>query len=207
MSTKLSQKLERINSSVSKIRQKANMPDAVIEDLVVAVESMVTPEGSITITENSTVDVSNYAEAVVDVAGGETTKSNIYKVATVADRDSINDMVEGDICVVHQKTLGNITASSKFQTAMMPDVVTLPTALNSSARVDLMFRATSNDVMFDGWGDLSSTGFFMDCFTESGNIHVSYTSSDGKTYTRTSPTNANVDFGTEIYYASSCLSI
>ena len=172
MSNKLSNKLERIDNAVNTIRTKVALPEAAIEEVAAAVEAL---------------------------GGSEGGKPNIYKVNTLAERDAITDMVAEDICVVHQKTLGNITASSKFQTAVMPDVVTLPTALDSSARVDLMFRATSNDVMFDAWGSLTATSLSMDCFTDSGNITVSYTSSDGKTYTRTSPTDANVDFGTEIY--------
>lgn len=197
MSTKLSKKLERINTSVSKIRQKANMPDAVIEDLVVAVESMVTPEGSITITENSTVDVSNYAEAVVDVAGGGTAKSNIYKVATIADRDAINDMVEGDMCVVVAGGVENANVNSQFQVAIFPSVVVLPSAITDY--IDVRYSAVDSDIMFDGFGMLDSSNFMLDCYTDSGSIRIQYTSSDGKTYTRTTSDEV-VDFGTLIYY-------
>ena len=45
MSTKLSQKLERINSSVSRIRQKVELPNAVIEDVATAVEQLSTSGG------------------------------------------------------------------------------------------------------------------------------------------------------------------
>ena len=197
MSTKLSKKLERINSSVSKIRQKTNMPDAVIEDLATAVESMVTPEGSITITENSTVDVSNYAEAIVNVAGGgSSTKSNIYKVSTIEERDAITDMVEGDVCVVYYANVSNATATSEFQKAKFPNIVVLPEAVTDY--IDLMYRATDHSIMFDCWGSLDSSSFRMDCSTDTGNIRISYTSNDGITYTRTDGGNESVDFGTTI---------
>lgn len=69
MSTKLSQKLERINSSVSRIRQKVELPHAVIEDVATAIETLEVPTGSIAITENGTVDVASYAQAEVNVPG------------------------------------------------------------------------------------------------------------------------------------------
>lgn len=131
--------------------------------------------------------------------GGTPVKSNIYKVATIEERDAITDMVEGDMCVVHSLSIENVKVNSKFQIATFPDTVVLDTAITD--HIDISYRAVDNSVMFDCFGNLDSSRFMMDCFTESGNIRIEYTSEDGITYTRTDTTGNPVDFGTEIYYA------
>ena len=105
---------------------------------------------------------------------------------------------EGDLALVYGTKVQNAKVDSKFSSAMFPATVVLPTAMTGSANV--MYRATDNSVMFDCWGQLSETMFNMSCYSESGEIRIRYTSSDGITYTRTDTTGNPVDFGTEIYY-------
>lgn len=131
--------------------------------------------------------------------GGSTPiKSNIYKVATLEERDAIIDMVEGDMCVVYDSVIDNATVDSKFQTAIFPEVVVLDKAITEY--VDVRYGAVDNNVMFDCWGSLDSSSFRMSCYTESSEISIEYTSSDGTRYTRTDTTGNPVDFTTEIYY-------
>lgn len=136
--------------------------------------------------------------AAVEQGGGSSAKSNIYKVTTIEERDAITDMVEGDMCVVHNSIIENVKADSKFQTATFPDTVVLDTAITEY--INVRYRPVDNSKMFDCWGSLTSSNFDMDCFTEEGSIRITYTSSDGITYTRTDTTGNPVDFGTEIQY-------
>lgn len=106
---------------------------------------------------------------------------------------------EGDLAVVYRSEIQNATADSRFQVATFPDTVVLDTAITSS--VEVRYRAVDSSKMFYCMGRLDSSRFRMDCYTETGEVRIQYTSSDGITYTRTDTTGNPVDFGTEIYYA------
>ena len=111
---------------------------------------------------------------------------------------------EGDLAVVYRSEIKNATVDSKFQVATFPDTVVLDNAMTDY--VEVRYRAVDNSKMFDCWGELNSSMFMMDCYTESGEIRIEYQSSDGITYTRTRLQGDSgdlenpVDFGTEIYY-------
>lgn len=108
------------------------------------------------------------------------------------------DAKEGDLAIVYRSEVQNATVDSKFQVATFPETVVLDTAITDY--VDVRYRAVDSSVMFDCFGNLDSSMFMMNCFTESEQIRIQYTSSDGITYTRTDSTGNPVDFGTEIYY-------
>lgn len=161
--------------------------------------------GTKTVTTNGTYNagddmVQGYSSFTVNVptGGGSTIKSNIYRVTSIAERDAITDMVEGDICVVYEANINNATADSRFQTAIFPEVVVLDTAVTDS--INISYRSVDESVMFDCWGMIDSSMFDMGCYSESGEINIRYTSTDGITYTRTDTMGNPVDFGTEIYY-------
>lgn len=168
MSTKLSQKLERINASMARIREKTNLPNAVIEDVATAVEQLGT-------------------------SGGETVKTNIYKVATIADRDAITDIVEGDMCVVHTSSMANMQATDSVTAITFPATVVLPSAFTGSAWVSLRDADYTSDIMLD----LSQTRMRCDIM---GNdyISISYTSTDGITYTRTDSNAETIEFSSPV---------
>lgn len=105
---------------------------------------------------------------------------------------------EGDLAIVYREEIQSATVNSKFQIATFPNTVVLDTAITDY--INVRYRATDNSVMFDCMGMLDSSRFMMDCYTESSSIRITYTSSDGITYTRTDTTGNPVDFGTEIYY-------
>ena len=127
-------------------------------------------------------------------AGGS---GDVKLFKTIEEMQADTTAKEGDLAVVYINEIKNATVDSQFQTATFPDTVVLDTAITDY--VDVRYRAVDGS-MFDCMGQLDSSNFMMDCYTETGNIRIQYTSSDGITYTRTDTTGNPVDFGTEIYY-------
>ena len=123
---------------------------------------------------------------------------NVKQFSTVEEMQADTTAKEGDLAVVYGSEIQNATVDSKFQTATFPETVVLDTAMTNY--VDVRYRAVDSSVMFDCMGQLDSSMFRMDCYTETGEVRIEYTSSDGITYTRTDNTGNPVDFGTEIYY-------
>lgn len=160
--------------------------------------------GTKNITANGTFaaaddNLDGFSSVVVNVpSGGTPVKSNVYRVPTIEARDAITDMVEGDVCVVYESNISNVTVDSRFQTAIFPEVVVLDTAITDF--VEVRYRAVDESIMFDCWGSLDSSRFNMDCRMDGNSIRIEYTSEDGITYTRTDTTGNPVDFGTEIKY-------
>ena len=130
-------------------------------------------------------------------SGGGTVEG-VKQFSTIEQMQSDPTAKENDLAVVYRSETQNATVDSQFQTATFPDTVVLDTAITSS--VEVRYRAVDISKMFDCWGSLNSSGFSMDCYSETGEIRIQYTSSDGITYTRTDTTGNPVDFGTEIYY-------
>ena len=124
--------------------------------------------GSKTITVNGTYNAVNdnlqgYDTVNINVpTGGTPVKSNVYRVPTIEARDAITDMVEGDICVVYESNINNVTVDSRFQTAIFPEVVVLDIAITDY--VDVRYRAVDESVMFDCWGMIDSSRFDMSCY-------------------------------------------
>lgn len=122
----------------------------------------------------------------------------VKQFSTVEEMNSSTGNTEGDLAIVYRSEVQNATVDSRFQVATFPDTVVLDTALTDY--VEVRYRAVDSSVMFDCMGQLDSSMFSMDCYTESGSVRITYESSDGITYTRTDTTGNPVDFGTEIYY-------
>ena len=131
-------------------------------------------------------------------SGGGSIVEGVKQFSTVEEMNSSTGNTEGDLAVVYRNEIQNATVDSKFQTATFPETVVLDTAITDY--VEVRYRAVDSSKMFDCTGSLDSSGFTMDCYTESSNIRIEYTSEDGITYTRTDATGNPVDFGTEIYY-------
>ena len=110
---------------------------------------------------------------------------------------------EGDLAVVYREEIQNMTADSQTQFITFHKTVTLPQALTESYYCRL--KATDPSKMFDGNIMLDQNSFQFDGFTDTGMIRVSYTSSDGITYTREEFIGDNgeltnpVDLGTSIH--------
>ena len=142
-----------------------------------------------TLLEDIKTQIQNLPEA-----GGS---GGIKQFATVEEMQADPTAKEGDLAVVYRSEVQNATANSKFQVATFPETVVLDVALTD--HVEVRYRAVDSSVMFDCIGQLDSSSFRMDCYTETGEVRIEYTSSDGITYTRADTTGNPVDFGTEIY--------
>ena len=73
---------------------------------------------------------------------------------------------EGDLAVVYRSEVQNATVDSHFQTATFPDTVVLDNAITDY--VEVRYRATDSSKMFDCMGQLDSSRFRMDCYSDSG---------------------------------------
>lgn len=131
-------------------------------------------------------------------AGG-TTEVPVKLFATEEEMNADTTAKEDDLALVYGSSIANATVDSQFQIAMFPEIVVLDEAVTDY--IDIRYRAVDNSKMFDCMGQLDSSRFMMDCYTENGSVRVQYTSEDGITYTRTDATGNPVDFGTPIYYA------
>ena len=130
-----------------------------------------------------------------------TASGGVKQFSTVEEMNSSTGNTEGNLAIVYRSEVQNATVDSRFQVATFPDTVVLATAMTDY--VEVRYSAVDSSVMFDCWGSLDSSMFRMDCYTDSGEIRIQYTSSDGITYTRTDTTGNPVDFGTKIYYENS----
>ena len=143
-----------------------------------------------TLLEDIKTQIQNLPEA-----GGS---GNIKQFATQEEMQADTTAKEGDLAIVYRNEVQNATVDSRFQTATFPETVVLDNAMTDY--VNVRYRAVDSSKMFNCWGSLNSSGFNMNCNTETGGVRIQYTSSDGITYTRTDTTGNPVDFGTEIYY-------
>lgn len=141
---------------------------------------------------------------IFDVIGtyegsGGGTVEGIKQFATEEEMQADSTAKEGDLAVVYSSVISNITADSQFQTAKVPSTVVLPEAFTDG--ISVRFQAVDSSQMFDCFGQLDSSNFMMDCYTESGSIRIQYESSDGITYTRTDGGEETVDFGLVIQFS------
>lgn len=143
---------------------------------------------------------------IFDIEGtyeGDTSSTKIKLFETQEEMQQDPNANKGDLAVVYREEIQNMTADSQTQFITFPETVTLPQALTESYYCRL--RATDPSKMFDGNIMLDQNSFRFDGFTDTGMIRVSYTSSDGITYTREEFMGDNgeltnpVDLGTEIH--------
>ncbi len=141
---------------------------------------------------------------IFDVVGtyegsGGGTVEGIKQFATEEEMQADTTAQEGDLAVVYSSVISNITTDSQFQTAKVPSTVVLPEAFTDD--ISVRFQAVDSSQMFDCFGQLDSSNFMMDCYTESGSIRIQYESSDGITYTRIDGGEETVDFGLVIQFS------
>lgn len=112
----LSEDLETIKDATDTLRAKLDMASDPIGDVT---DAVVVPEGSIDIDANGTYDVTDYEEAVVDISVIE----GAYKVDTIAERDALTNLEEGDICVVSSESTEDWTADTVSNTIIFPETI------------------------------------------------------------------------------------
>ena len=103
---------------------------------------------------------------------------------------------EGDLAIVYREEIQPITEESEFDSCIFPNTVVLDEAF--SGNINGSFRSTGSSY-FDGMVDMSSSNFRFNGFGDK-NVRITYTSSDGITYTRTDGGEELQEFGTTIKY-------
>lgn len=105
---------------------------------------------------------------------------------------------EGDLAIVYKSEIQSANADTVFNSIIFPDTVVLPEAVTDYIYVTA--RAVDTSVMCDFWGNLSSSRFSINCYTDSGSINIEYESTDGITYTRIDTFGNPVEFPTDLYF-------
>ena len=139
--------------------------------------------------ENKGQNVTNlasYPNAILNIVSGGSSGIKIFD--SIANMQNSSNSSTGDLAVVYNSTIDNITENTQFQEGTFPETVTLTTAVTDY--IELQFKAVNESTMFDCWGEISSDRFNMSCYTDDGSgsykdYRIEYTSSDGLTYTRT----------------------
>ena len=145
---------------------------------------------SVGLEENVSLD-----ELVAKVeSGGATTKSNIYKVATIEERDAITGMVEGDMCVVHTSTIANMQVTDSVTAITFPATVVLPEAVTDYLYTSLRDADRTMDIMVD----VSPTECRVMIMSDSDYLDISYGSTDSITYTRTDTNAETIEFSSPV---------
>lgn len=119
---------------------------------------------------------------VLGVTGTYEGNAGVKLFETIEDMNSDETAKEGDLAIVYRNEIQNMKADTQTQYITFPETVVLSKAFTDTAYI--MLRAVDSSVMFDGNIQLDKNSFRFDGFTETGMIMVSYTSSDGITYTR-----------------------
>lgn len=117
---------------------------------------------------------------------------------TVEEMQADPDAKENDLAIVYRNEIQNWNGEGTITGANFPETVVLPQAMEDYAMVSLR----SDEGMFDCWGDLRPDGFRISIYSDSGDVRIEYTSSDGITYTRTDGGDTYIDFGVEAYFES-----
>lgn len=128
----VSAKLDRIDSALNIIRTKTDTTEDIIEDVATAVENLVIPSGSLTVTENDSYNVEAYASLNVRVPSTPILNPNIYKVTSIQEMEDLENVQEGALCVVYTQVDEPLDPADSFNKVFLPDSFTLSEHLDSS---------------------------------------------------------------------------
>ena len=162
-----------------------------VEGVTSAIDTNIVPE-------NIKKDITILGVTGVLEQGSGGTVEGIKQFASVEEMNNSTGN-EGDLACVYEMQLINMTASTEIQYIVFPQTVVLPEAITTSTYCMIMSKGSE-------WGDgsieLSATAFSCYFSSNYGGVSVSYTSSDGITYTRTDTNAETVDFGMPVGCAS-----
>ena len=99
-----------------------------------------------------------------------TSSGGVKQFSTVEEMNASTGNTEGDLAIIYRNEIQNATADSQFRIATFPDTVVLNSAITDYA--EFRYIAVDSSVTFDCMGSLNSSGFSMDCYTETRNIRI-----------------------------------
>jgi len=153
----------------------SHLLEALTDDLDTTVSALDLPEGT------------NYSTIARMARNGEITTgggaTDIYKVASIAERDALTGVHEGDMCVVTSSSIGNWEETTNNSSITFPATVVLSNAFSDWFRGNLRADQSSGE-NFDGMIELSEQDFRLDGWGDNIQVRVQYNSNDGITYTR-----------------------
>lgn len=120
----------------------------------------------------NTAPIEDVATAVENYKG----ESDIYKVATLEQRDALNAK-KGDACLVIDGGMRNMTAEDQVSKVTFPVTVTLPQAVTTSTYSMITAGSAQGDI------SLSASSFRIMFWSSGVDYNIYYTSTDGITYT------------------------
>lgn len=132
--------------------------------------------------------------------GGSSTDVPVKLFETEEKMQADETVEEGDLAVVYRNEVQNATASSELSAVSFPDTVTLPSPV--TALMSNYIRFESTDGYGDGQAILSRTRFSFNYYGMNNYYSITYTSSDGQTYTRTDTLGNPVIFDSPIICSS-----
>ena len=210
---------ENIKAGVTVFNVAGTLQGLVGEEVAVTPtteQQVITPsEGKTGITEvtvapvDNTIDANIVAEnikkdvTILGVTGaleegsGGGSVEGVRQFASIDEMQSSTGNEEGDLAVVYSISQAGITSTTQFQVCICPAVVVLPTAF--TGELNFSMRAVDGGY-FDGWGYFTPDYFDLSGYSDSGEIRISYNSTDGITYTRSSDTPEIVNFGMLVQY-------
>ena len=122
------------------------------------------------------------AAKVANIPSGGAT--DIYKVASIAERDALTGVNEGDICVVYASSIVNWQKDTQASSIIFPETVMLPSAYEGDYWGRLENADESSSSYFDGNIQLMQQEFRLDGYSDAFDLRVSYSSEDGITFVR-----------------------
>ena len=138
-------------------------------------------------------DIRDYAEAIDNIVSGG---GDVKLFETVEEMQADPNPSEGDLAVIYREEIQPVTEESEFDNCMFPNEVVLDEAF--TGRISGRFNAIDGG-RFDGNVDMSASRFRFSGYGDEV-VRITYTSSDGITYTRTDGGEELQEFGTVIKY-------
>lgn len=135
---------------------------------------------------------------IFDITGTYEGSEDVKLFDTIEDMQQDETIQENDLALVYREELVPIDGNTKFDSCVFPSEVVLDEAVSDN--ILGRFRSIGSG-WFDGSVELSSSSFRFDGYGDK-EVRITYTSSDGITYTRTDSGEEKVEFGTTLIYES-----
>lgn len=150
------------------------------------------------IPENIKKDVTIF-DVVGTYEGSGGGSGEVKKFATKQAMNSSSGNNNGDLAVVYGDALGHWEENTQSSIISFPSSVILDTPISSGDGAYGMLEPVDSGSYFYGNLDLSSSYFQLNIESSTMYTTISYTSSDGITYTRTDSGDETIDIGQDVY--------